>query len=274
VIKDLTLKSSLMLCFLLCSIATSNAQAAKSGTYKNFLGMEFVTVPGGSFMMGSPSNITGIMFDELPQHKVSVPSFQIMSTEVTLAHFKDYIKESSRIDLVTDEFMDANSHGDAAPVVFVSWNDVRKFAYWLNQNKPASDKGSYMLPSEAQWEYACRAGKDTDYCGTGTAGSLGWYTSKTTVYQQTVAGKSPNAYGLYDMSGNAREWVEDCYHDNYENAPSDGSAWTNQCQSTNRVLRGGSWKEEAEKGRASNRLSAKLTSRSPIFGFRIVRILK
>ena len=221
--------------------------------------------------MGAETQKLNVKFDELPQHKVDVAAFQIMTTEVTLAQFKRYIVESSNIKILEDDFMDANAHDNNAPVVFVSWNDVRNFLHWLNNNKPASDPGIYMLPTEAEWEYACRAGTNDLYCGSDTASEVAWYASKTLAYQQPVAQKKGNAFGLYDMSGNVREWVEDCYHANYEYAPIDGGAWEKDCQSSKRILRGGSWREEKQAARATDRLAVRVSSRSPTIGFRAVR---
>lgn len=256
---------------ILVFIVFSATQVVHAGEFSNFLGMKFVSVPAGSFKMGSATEKLGVKFDELPQHEVTVSSFQIMTTEVTLAQYKRYIIESSNIKILDDDFMNANAHDNNAPVVFVSWNDVRNFLFWLNKNKPVSDPGNYMLPTEAEWEYACSAGKNDLYCGSSMASEVAWYASKTVAYQQPVAQKKANAFGLYDMSGNVREWVRDCYHANYENAPTDGRAWEKKCQSSKRVLRGGSWREEKTAARVTDRLAVKVSSRSPTIGFRAVR---
>lgn len=247
-------------------------QAASAEAFTNFLGMKFLTVPAGSFKMGAASAGGGVIRDELPQHTVEIPSFQIMTTETTLAQYKRYIIDSNRIEIVTEEFMDANAFDDNAPVVFVSWNDIRRFLHWLNQNKPANDSGTYMLPTEAQWEYACRAGENHRYCGSDTASEVAWYSSNSPAHQQPVAQKNANAFGLYDMSGNVGERVGDCYHENYEKAPTDGSAWVTDCESfARRVSRGGSWKEGPQEVRVSERLAVRITNRSPRIGFRVVR---
>ncbi len=239
--------------------------------FTNFLGMKFVEIPGGSFKMGAASKTFDVNPNELPQHTVEVSSFQIMSTEVTLAQYKRYIIESSMINILKDEFMKANGHDDNAPVVFVSWTDTSYFLHWLNQNKPDSDRGEYMLPTEAEWEYACRAGENNLYCGRGTASVVAWYSSKSLAYQQPVAQKKANIFGLYDMSGNAREWVKDCYHANYEAAPTDGREWTHDCHVGKRVVRGGSWDEDLEASRATDRLMASVNNRTSSVGFRVVR---
>jgi len=250
----------------------SATQAVSAEPFTNFLGIKFLTVPAGSFEMGAASEEVGVSDDELPPHTVEIASFQIMTTETTLAQYKRYIIDSNRITIVTEEFMDANAFGDNAPVVFVSWNDIRHFLHWLNQNKPANDAGKYRLPTEAEWEYACRAGKNDRYCGSDTASAVAWYSSKRIAYQQPVAQKNANAFGLYDMSGNVRERVEDCYHENYEKAPTNGSAWSTDCTSfTLSVGRGGSWNEDSQEVRVTDRRAVRITSRSPTIGFRVVR---
>ncbi len=254
--------------FAYAAIQTANAEE-----FTNFLGMKFLSVPGGSFKMGAASKTFDVKFDELPQHTVEVPAFQIMSTEVTLAQYKRYIIESSRIYILQDEFIKTNGYDDSAPVVFVSWIDAGDFLNWLNQHKPDSDPGEYMLPTEAEWEYACRAGGNDLYCGSATASAVAWYLSQNLAHQQPVAQKKANAFGIYDMSGNAREWVKDCYHANYENAPTDGRAWTKDCHPRIRVVRGGSWDEGLKASRATDRLSAKDNRRDPTMGFRVVRKL-
>jgi len=256
---------------IVASIVFSATQIVHAGEFSNFLGMKFVSVPAGSFKMGSATEKLGVKFDELPQHVVRVSAFQVMTTEVTLSQYKRYIIESSNVKILNDNFINANAHGNNAPVVFVSWNDVRNFIFWLNNNKPASDQGTYMLPTEAEWEYACRAGKNDLYCGSSTASEVAWYASKTIAYQQPVAKKKANVFGLYDMSGNVREWVQDCYHANYENAPADDRAWEKDCLSSKRVLRGGSWREEKTGARVTDRLAVNVSSHSPTIGFRVVR---
>lgn len=256
--------------------------------FNNTLGIKFVDIPAGNFQMGSckaalPGQ-TGLKvdcvlpeldvpFNELPQHQVTVPGFQIGKTEVTLGQFKRYIIAADRSDLVTDEFMEANAQADEAPVVHVSWNDIKTFTEWLNKTKPATDHGTYRLPSEAEWEYACRAGAHDAFCGSRTPSGVAWHAGNSGSHQQGVGRKEANAFGLHDMSGNAREWVEDCYHDTYVNAPVDGSAWATACTSPERVIRAGSWKEESQKARAANRINTPAVSRSNIIGFRLVRKL-
>jgi len=239
--------------------------------FNNFLGMTFVSVPSGNFNMGAASKTFDVKLDELPQRTVDIQAFQIMSTEVTLTQFKRYVIKSSRVNILTDTFMKANSYDNNAPVVFISLTDVTYFLYWLNENKPDSDSGEYMLPTEAEWEYACRAGENNLYCGSEKASTVAWYLSKKLAYQQPVAQKKENAFGLYDMSGNVREWVKDCYHINYEAAPTNGREWTTNCLSSKRVVRGGSWDEASAASRVTDRLAASVNNRTLTIGFRVVR---
>ena len=129
------------------------------------------------------------------------------------------------------------------------------------------------MPTEAEWEYACRAGGKHSYCGSDNYDSVAWYGDNSGGKTHATAGKQANAWGLYDMSGNVHEWLEDCWNANYKGAPSDGSAWTKgDCK--RRVFRGGSWED---KGRyltwASWRGGSSLVNRSRSIGFRLARTL-
>jgi formylglycine-generating enzyme required for sulfatase activity len=163
--------------------------------------------------------------------------------------------------------------GDTCPVELVSWNDAKEFIQKLN----AKTGKQYRLPSEAEWEYACRAGGHQKYCGSDNVDSVAWYGSE---FGNThpVAEKQANTFGLYDMSGNVWEWVEDSYHDNYNGAPTDGSAW--QGDGAKRVLRGGSWTNNANDSRSSFRLDLDprnirggIGYRNYIGGFRVASTL-
>lgn len=261
--------ASMAICFsLFAGLIHANVQAED---FTNTLGMAFKTIPTGTFKMGSPASSDLAYTNEFPLHQVTITSFPMGTTEVTLGQYKRYIIETNQLDIVTNAFMSANAHGDDAPVVHVSWNDIHGFIDWLNKTKPEDDKGTYRLPSEAEWEYACRAGKDTPYCGGTTPSQVAWHSSISTSQQHKVAGKAANDFGLFDMSGNALEWVEDCYHENYEGAPNDGSAWTKECEQNNYVLRGGSWKDNYRKVRITIRKNAPSVDRSASAGFRLVR---
>lgn len=274
-----------------------SVELAHAGEFSHSIGMNFVDIPVGGFKMGSCKTVAGLKdnknavlvqtalttgcsgndieasVNEVPQHNVNVSSFQMGKAEVTLGQFKRYIIAADRGDLVTDEFMTYNAYGDDAPVVQVSWNDVKSFIDWVNKSKSATDKGIYRLPTEAEWEYACRAGGDHPYCGSRVESAVAWHGGNSGRHQQAVARKEANTFGLYDMSGNVWEWVEDCYHDNYRDAPTNGSAWVNACSGSGRVVRGGSWKGNAQTVRATGRINSMAVSRNNHIGFRLARAL-
>jgi formylglycine-generating enzyme required for sulfatase activity len=154
--------------------------------------------------------------------------------EVTQAQWKLVMGSTTSKLNSNDNYED---RGPNKPMVWIgSKEDIAKF----------NDELSYLadhlitLPSEAQWEYACKAGQDTRYCGSDILKRVGWYEKEDeTNHVQDVGSKEPNAWGLYNMSGNAWEVVEDCWHDNYRGAPTDGSAWTTEC-TKDLIVRGGS----------------------------------
>lgn len=271
--------------------------SVQAGEVTNKLGIVMVDIPAGSFMMGSckvtdailkenerlsflgqaphplkcGSDSSDIPDNETPQHRVTIKAFQIGKTELTLGQFKKYINATGNTSLINDEFMKYNAYGDDAPVVKVSWLDAQSFIKWLNE----SEGGGYRLPSEAEWEYACRAGDDSQiYCGANNIDDAGWYDSNGGGHQHPVGGKQANAWGLNDMSGNVWEWVQDCWHDNYSSAPKNGSAWTNSCSGGGRVLRGGSWNSNAKSVRATIRYLIVPSYRSHYNGFRLARDVK
>ena len=236
---------------------------------------QMVSIPAGSFQMGSCKATAAIaeenkkraflgqapvsgscgaidsnaIDDETPKHTVNIRAFKLGKTEVTLGEFKAFIAGSGRTDLVNDDFINNNNRGDTAPVVMVKWQVANDYINWLNKTYG----GGYRLPSEAEWEYACKAGEHTTYCGSNNADAVAWFDGNSRGQQHVVAQKQPNAFGLYDMSGNVWEWVQDCWHDNYNGAPSNGSPWTANCSRDVRVLRGGSWYYKEAGLRASRR---------------------
>ena len=201
--------------------------------------LEMVSIPAGEFLMGSPSEEKDRAENESPQHKVSVPGFFMGKFAVTQAQYKAVTGSNP-----------ANFQGDQRPVERVSWNEATEFCQKLSQKTGRN----YRLPSEAEWEYACRAGTTTLFhFGATLTTNLANYNSKST-YQSEPVGKyrqkttqvgifPPNAFGLYDMHGNVLEWCLDHWHDNYNNAPNNGIAWLNKNDKNNpyRLLRGGSW---------------------------------
>jgi formylglycine-generating enzyme required for sulfatase activity len=158
--------------------------------------------------------------------------------------------------------------GDQCPVDNVSWNDVQKFLRRLN----AKSGKNFRLPSEAEWEYACRGGALQQFCGSDDVFDVAWHDGNSNGQTHPVALKSPNAYGLFDMSGNVWEWVQDCDHETYDHAPANGDAWT-AAVCARRMLRGGSWSSTPHNVRAARRASNTPDTRSFYDGFRLARTL-
>ena len=159
------------------------------------------------------------------------------------------------------------SCGDECPVEKVSWDDAEAFIQKLN----AKTGKQYRLPSEAEWEYACRAGGQHEYCGNDNVDSVAWYASNSGKSTHPVSRKQPNVFGLYDMSGNVWEWVEDSYHNSYNGAPTNGSVW--QGDGARRVFRGGSWDSRPRYVRAASRDGDVPAYRDSYLGFRVARTL-
>jgi formylglycine-generating enzyme required for sulfatase activity len=234
----------------------------------NGVTLEMVQIPGGTFTMGSPENEAGRLESEGPQHQVKVPSFFMGRYVVTQAQYQAIMGSNP-----------ANFKGDKRPVEQVSWDDAVEFCKKLSQKTGRT----YRLPSEAEWEYACRAGTTTpfyfgetittdlvNYNGDYPYGSApkGEYRNQTT----EVGEFPPNAFGLYDMHGNIWEWCEDVYNENYQDAPRDGSAWLTGKDNDRKLLRGGSWILYAVLGRAANRYVHTHALRVDLVGFRLVAV--
>lgn len=207
--------------------------------------MTFAEVPAGVFMMGSPSHEAGRSSDEGPRHEVRIESFEIMTTEVTQGMWQREMGVNPASE---------RGVGKDYPVYNVSWQDCGDFIRKLNQR---DDGYMYRLPTEAEWEYACRAGtatryywgEDPDAC---EIDDHAWYRDNSGEGTHPVARREPNAWGLYDMSGNVWEWCRDSWHDDYIGAPSDGGAWESP-GSNQRVSRGGSWIGDANQCRSAYR---------------------
>ncbi len=212
----------------------------------NGVALEMVQIPGGSFLMGSPAGEESRSDDEGPQHPVTIQPFLIGKFAVTQAQWRSVAglpKINRDLDPDPSHFKGANR-----PVEQVSWEEVVEFCERLSRKTGKQ----YRLPSEAEWEYACRAGTTTpfhfgetittdlaNYCGNYTYGSgaKGKYREQTV----DVGSFPPNAFGLYDMHGNVAEWCLDPWHDSYQGSPVDGSAWIEGGDSFYRLLRGGNW---------------------------------
>ena len=210
-----------------------------------------------------PSGSLPMKLDKVPDAKatvtVNIRSFAIGKTEVTQRQWKAIMGDNP------SRFV---ACGLDCPVENVSWKDIAQFIRKLNLKTGQS----YRLPSEAEWEYAARGGSSTDALITDNVAALedqAWYIANSRKAPRPVAGKKPNAFGLHDLYGNVWEWVEDCFHASYAGLPLDGSAWTTACTSPQRVLRGGSWSDEASSLRNRGRYAPEI--RNLITGFRLAR---
>jgi formylglycine-generating enzyme required for sulfatase activity len=225
-----------------------------------------IVVPAGKFTMGSPEAERGRSEWEGPQHEVTIARpFAIGRTDVTFAEW-DICAAAAACPKTSDNGW---GRGDR-PVILVSWEEAKGYVRWLTRMTGKD----YRLLSESEWEYAARAGNQSRYTFGDDETKLAdyaWYVENSEAKTQSVGMKRPNAFGLFDMHGNVWQLVEDCYHYNYRDAPSDGSAWTGQCG--NRVLRGGSWIVDRQGLRSAVRLWTNPYGRYTIFGFRVARTL-
>ena len=265
---------------------------------------EMLVIPAGSFTMGSPASEEGREDDEGPQREVLISSYALGRYEVTRRQFARFVSETGHEtgrcaywDVEAGEAKwgdDRNwrspgfEQTDDHPVTCVSWEDAQAYVAWLS--KTTGER--YRLPSEAEWEYAARAGTTTRYfwgdesdsaCSfanghdvTGKRENKFAWTSFSCDddHAQTapVGQFDPNSFGVYDMTGNVWEWVEDKYHENYEGAPTEGSAWVVGNNSA-RVLRGGSWFYIPRYLRSANRIRYEPYDRNSYIGFRVARTL-
>jgi formylglycine-generating enzyme required for sulfatase activity len=239
--------------------------------------LELVMVPAGRFVMGSPGNELERTSDEGPQHEVTVPKFLMGRYPVTQAQWRvvaGWAKVERSLDSDPSRFKGSNR-----PVEQVSWLDAIEFCARLSQRTGRE----YRLPSEAEWEYACRSGTNTPfYFGETITPDLANYDGNYTygdgpkgVYREetTEVGQFPaNGFGLHDMHGNVREWCMDHWHSSYDDAPTDGSAWIDKTAETTaeRVLRGGSWLGIPRNCRSAQRVYLVASTATAYFGFRVV----
>ena len=212
--------------------------------------LDLVYIPGGTFRMGSLES-----YDEQPIHQVKVPGFWMGKYPVTQEQWLRIMGNNP------SEFK-----GDKRPVERVSWNDAVKFCQQLSQKTGKK----FRLPSEAEWEYACRAGSTTKYCFEDDQSKFknyAWYDNNSNNQTQPVGKKKPNAWGLYDLHGNVWEWCADNWHNNYQGAPSDGSIWSSGSKYF--ILRRGSWNSYSYYCRSAYRNSSPRDNRINNYGFRV-----
>ncbi|MEH2337074.1 SUMF1/EgtB/PvdO family nonheme iron enzyme [Nostoc sp.] len=234
----------------------------------NGVTLEMVQIPGGTFMMGSPEGEAERYKDESPQHQVKVSGFFMGKYEITQAQYQAIMGSNP-----------SSFKGEKRPVETVSWDDAVEFCKKLSHKKGKT----YRLPSEAEWEYACRAGTKTpfyfgetittdlvNYDGNAPYGSApkGEYRQKTI----DVGKFPPNSFGLYDIHGNVWEWCLDVYNDNYQGAPKDGSVWMTGKDNNKNLLRGGSWIYNAMHCRSAVRAGYARAFLDHNVGFRVVAV--
>lgn len=284
-------------------VSAAHAQKTKNDQmgYTNFLGMTFVDIPTGEFIMGSckkpPEKVKkdkapllnvavcleGSLpdpesrADERPQQKITIDRpFQMATHEVTIEQYEEFVHH---YPLIRDESLLRQNalfnQTETYPIIGVSLDDIRIFLIWINMQKPEEDKGHYRLPSEAEWEYAARAGTKTIYWW-GDVATCEYanfnYSRCNDLGPGEVGQYPPNPFGLYDMNGNVAEWVEDCWSNSYHRKPAvQENYFKNPCNL--RVFRGGSWQSDVTGIRSAHRSTNSGMYRYTYTGFRLVRDL-
>jgi formylglycine-generating enzyme required for sulfatase activity len=260
-----------------------------------------VAIPAGRFVMGSPSGEPGRFDTEGPQHVVSVSAFALAKYDVTSAAFLSFLKDTGYQPKPCDPRLGMGWHSPGNglayppsisepphwPAACLDWRDAEAYVAWLNKKVRIAHPditygaGPYRLPSEAEWEYAARAGSETarpwgGAIGAGHANCNGCGSPWDYKLLSDVDSFPPNAFGLYGMLGNVWQWTADCWHESYVGAPADGSAWT-EPDCTRHVLRGGSWDNTPIFIRSAARTAGEPDGTeydySSLAGFRVARTL-
>ena len=243
------------------------AAAAVADTVKTFRDCptcpEMVVIPSGSFVMGTPDTTRSAPNDsgndkEKPARTLQMKSFSLGKYEITQAEWVAVMGDNP-----------SENEGKNFPVDHVNWEMAQSFVEKLS--KLTGKK--YRLPSEAEWEYAARAGTSKEYYDSDEMASLeayAWFNANSDKEVHAVGGKKPNRFGLYDMYGNVWEWTQDCWNPNYQGAPETQVAWEEgNCEY--RINRGGSWSNVARMLRSAFRSRFAATLKSPYFGLRVAR---
>ena len=229
---------------------------------------EMQRIGPGTFLMGSPETDGEVHDHEKPQHPVVIERpFSIARYPVTFSEYDAFAEATGR-----PQPDDRGWGRERRPVINVSWRDAWNYIEWLRQETGRP----YRLPTEAEWEYACRAGSEDRYSFGSDADCLGdyaWFVGNAEGQTHPVGERLANAFGLHDMSGNVWEWVEDVWYDTYEEAPADGSAWTEGGEQRYRVLWGGSWNDGIGGLRSAIRVKTPSVNRGGNVGFRLARTL-
>lgn len=239
-----------------------------SSLIRNSIGMEFILVPSGDFEMGSPSNEKRRKLWESPVHKVTVKKpFYLGKYPVTQEQWSKVMENNP-----------SYFRGEMHPVETVSWEDAQVFIRKLNAFENAGEKSPvYRLPTEAEWEYAARAGTTGSHFFGDEESELeeyAWFLKNSGLETHPAGLKKPSPWGFYDLYGNVGEWVQDEYHISYKGAPSDGKAWESLFPSVSvpvRIRRGGGWNGNAGCCRSAERLFMAQNMKLNSLGFRIVK---
>ncbi len=286
--------NQLVLFLLCCTNALHTFAQEKIDLDINGIKMQFVTIPAGEFIMGDKDG----QRDERPRHPVSIDSFYMQTTEITVEQFDIFANAtnhptnfgcwyfnsgwlfSAELNWRNPGYPQQPNH----PAVCISWNDTQQFITWLNQQQ---QEYRFRLPTEAEWEYAARAGSHERYYWGSDPSGLCTHANasdKQTLkhfpsfrsndcddgYVETspVGNYLANSYGLFDVYGNAWEWTQDCWHESYSHAPEDGSAWEGNCM--RRVFRGGGWGDNPKFARSGLRNRTEANKHKDDIGFRLV----
>ena len=291
-----------LLLILLLALCMASATSAAPRQIKDCAECPaMVAVPGGKFMMGSPKWELGRFDSEGPQRQVTIRPFALAITGVSDAEFLAFLRETGYQPALCDQILrlgwrspgggvaypPVDSEASQSPAVCLNWYDAEAYIAWLNTklraaNPEAAAEGLYRLPSEAEWEYAARAGTTTarwwgNEIGSGNANCNGCGSRWDGLLLAPVGSFGPNGFGLYDMLGNVWQWTDDCWNESYVDAPTDGRAWKKgDCR--RRALRGGSWSNVPEFLRSATRIKADAAGRdfdySNYAGFRVARSLQ
>jgi formylglycine-generating enzyme required for sulfatase activity len=294
-----------ILVMILPALAASAPSFAKDQTDREFQECSvcpvMVGIPAGTFLMGSPPAEKGRFDSEGPQHLVAIKAFAIGKYDITSEQFLAFLRETGYQPAACNPILDMRWHspggGKASPpfdadpphwpAVCLGWRDAQRYIAWLNGKvrlehpDAARPQGPYRLPTEAEWEYAARAGTTTarwwgDDLGVGDANCNGCGSIWDDRLLADVGSFAPNPFGLYSMLGNAWQWTADCWHPSYVGAPEDGSAWSED-NCANYVIRGGSWDtlpvfvRSAARGRSGE--EGEDYDYSSLTGFRVARDL-
>jgi formylglycine-generating enzyme required for sulfatase activity len=230
---------------------------------------EMIVIPAGEFMMGSPPTEHGRGENEGPQHGVTIAkAFAVSKFDLTFADWDACVSVGG-----CPQTIDSGMGRGTKPVIDVNWNDAQLYVAWLSK----MTGHRYRLLTESEWEYAARATTTTPYYwgdefGNGNANCNGCGSQWDHKQTSPVGSFKPNMFGLYDMAGNVWQWMQDCYHSDYDEAPTDGSAWTSgDCNY--RVLRGGSWNHLPPNLRSAFRRWGAIEDRDSVIGFHVGRTL-